>query len=85
MKGAPHMTVYIEACCLQMMNFQLTVCLLDHKVIQQSISRGRWALKRIFMELVSHLGKKLLLPGLLDVMLYELDMEDPQKMTAEVP
>ena len=31
------------------------------------------------MELVSHLGRKLLLPGLLDVMLYELDMQDPQK------
>ena len=31
------------------------------------------------MELVNHLGKKLLLPGLLDVMLYELDMQDPQK------
>ena len=31
------------------------------------------------MELVSHLGNKLLLPGLLDVMLYELDMQDSQK------
>ena len=31
------------------------------------------------MELVIHLGKKLLLPGLLDVMLHELDMMDPQK------
>ena len=32
----------------------------------------------------SHLGKKLLLPGLLDNMLYELDMQNPQKkMTAE--
>ena len=31
------------------------------------------------MEFVSHLGKKLLLPGLLDAMLYELDMQDPQK------
>ena len=27
----------------------------------------------------SHLGKKMLLPGLLDGMLYELDMQDPQK------
>ena len=38
------------------------------------------------MELVSHLVKKLLLPGLLDIMLYELDMQDPQekKKTAEV-
>ena len=29
------------------------------------------------MELVSHLGKKMLLPGLLDDMLYELDLQDP--------
>ena len=36
------------------------------------------------MEFASHLGKKMLLPGLLDVMLYKLDMQDPQKMTAEV-
>ena len=27
----------------------------------------------------SHLGKKLLLPGLLDSMLYELDMQDLHK------
>ena len=32
-----------------------------------------------FMEFVSHLGKKLFLPGLLYDMLYELDMQDPQK------
>ena len=38
-------------------------------------SRGRWALKRLLMEFVSHLGKKLLLHGLLDVMLYELDIK----------
>ena len=31
------------------------------------------------MEFVSHLGKKLLLPRLLNVMLYEVDMQDPQK------
>ena len=31
------------------------------------------------MELVSHLGKKLLLPGLLDGMLCELKMQDPQR------
>ena len=31
------------------------------------------------MELASHLGKKLLLSGLLDVILYELDMQDPQR------
>ena len=31
------------------------------------------------MEFVSHLGKKLLLPELLDAMLYELDMQDPQR------
>ena len=30
-------------------------------------------------EFASHLGKILLLPVLLDGMLYELDMEDPQK------
>ena len=29
------------------------------------------------MEFSSHLGKKLLLSGLLDVMLYELDMQGP--------
>ncbi|CAO2589251.1 hypothetical protein LEMLEM_LOCUS5324, partial [Lemmus lemmus] len=32
----------------------------------QATSRGRWASKRLLMELVSHLGKKLLLPGLLN-------------------
>ena len=31
------------------------------------------------MEFASHLGKKLLFLGLLDVMLYELDMQDPQR------
>ena len=31
------------------------------------------------MEFISHLGKKLLLLGLLDAMLYELDMQDPQR------
>ena len=32
-----------------------------------------------------HLGKKLLLPGVLDSMLYKLDIQDPQKkMTAEL-
>ena len=31
------------------------------------------------MEFASHLGKKLLLPGLLDVMLCDLDMWDPQE------
>ena len=42
-------------------------------------------MKRLLMELVCHLGKNLLLPGLLDVMLYELDLQDPQKkMTVEV-
>ena len=30
-------------------------------------------------EVVSHLGKKVLLPGLLDGMLYELDIQDTQK------
>ena len=47
------------------------VCSWQH----QSTSRGRWALKRLLMELVSHLGKKLLLPGLL----YKLDTENPQR------
>ncbi|CAO2591440.1 hypothetical protein LEMLEM_LOCUS6308 [Lemmus lemmus] len=32
----------------------------------QSTSRGRWASKRLLMKFVSHLGKKLLLPGLLN-------------------
>ena len=31
------------------------------------------------MEFASHLGKKLLLPELLDDMLYKLDIQDPQK------
>ena len=31
------------------------------------------------MELVSHLGKELLLPELLDGMLYELHLQDPQE------
>ncbi|CAO2623402.1 hypothetical protein LEMLEM_LOCUS17905, partial [Lemmus lemmus] len=38
-------------------------------------SRRRWASKRLLMKLVSHLGKKLLLPGLLE----ELDMQDLQR------
>ena len=41
----------------------------------EATSRGWWALKRLLMELDSHLGKKLLLPGLLD----ELDLQDPQR------
>ena len=49
------------------------VCSWQH----QSTSRERWVLKRLLMELVSHLSKKLLLPELLDGMLYELDMWDP--------
>ena len=32
------------------------------------------------MEFASHLGKKLLLPGLLDVVLYKLDMQDVQNL-----
>ncbi|CAO2597556.1 hypothetical protein LEMLEM_LOCUS9054, partial [Lemmus lemmus] len=40
------------------------VCYWQH----YSTSRGRWASKRILMEFVSHLGKKLLLPGLLNWM-----------------
>ena len=43
---------------------------------------GRWVLKRFLMEFSSHLGKKLLLPGLLDVMLLELDRTH-RKMIAE--
>ena len=50
------------------------ICFWQH----QSTSRGRWALKRLLMEVVSHLGKKLLLPGLFDIMLYKLDMQDSQ-------
>ena len=38
-------------------------------------SKGRWALKRLLRELVSHFCKKLLLSALLD----ELDMQDPQR------
>ena len=47
-------------------------------------SRARWALKILLMELARHLGKKLLLPRLLDIMLYKLNMQDPQNMTAKV-
>ena len=36
------------------------------------------------MEFASHLGKKLLFPEVLDVMLYEVDMQNHRKMTAEV-
>ena len=51
----------------------------------QSTSRGQWAPKRLFIEFDSHLVNKLLLPRLLDVMLYKLDMQDPhKKMTAEL-
>ena len=45
----------------------------------QSNSRGRWALKRFLMEFDDHLGKKLLFSELLDVRLYELAIQDPQK------
>ncbi|CAO2625167.1 hypothetical protein LEMLEM_LOCUS18736 [Lemmus lemmus] len=38
------------------------VCSWQH----QSTSRGRWTSKRLLMELVGYLGKKLLLPGLLN-------------------
>ena len=31
------------------------------------------------MELASHFGKKLLLPVLIDGLLYKLDIQDPQK------
>ena len=41
----------------------------------QSTLRGWWISKRLHMKFVSHLGKKLLLLGLLNV----LDMQDPQK------
>ena len=41
----------------------------------QSTSRGRWASKRLLMEFDSHLGKKLLLPGLL----HKLDTENPHR------
>ena len=33
--------------------------------------------------ITSHLGNKLLLPGLLDNMLYKLDMKNHRKITAE--
>ncbi|CAO2634166.1 hypothetical protein LEMLEM_LOCUS22565, partial [Lemmus lemmus] len=38
------------------------ICIWQH----QSTSRGRWASKRLLMDFVSHLGKKLPLPGLLN-------------------
>ncbi|XP_049988698.1 zinc finger protein 54-like isoform X2 [Alexandromys fortis] len=43
--------------------------------LHQSTSRGRWALKRLLMELVSHLGKKLLLRGLM----HRLDTKNAQR------
>ena len=33
------------------------------------------------MNFVSYLGKKLLLPGLIDGMVHKLDMQDSQKIT----
>ena len=41
----------------------------------QTTSRGKWASKWLLMKLASHLGKKLLLPRLLD----ELEKQDPQR------
>ena len=47
-----------------------------HLLLEAPItSRGRRASKRLLMELLSHLGKKLFLLELLD----ELDMQDPQR------
>ena len=51
------------------------ICFWQH----QSTSRGWWVLKRLLMECLNHLGKKLFLAGLLDGMLYELEMQDQQK------
>ena len=39
------------------------------------------ASKRLLIESVSHLDKKLFSPGLLDVMLYKLNLQDHRKMT----
>ena len=47
------------------------VCSWQH----QSTSRGRWALKRLLMKFDSHLGKKLLSPGLI----HRLDTKNPQR------
>ena len=49
------------------------ICSWEHQLLQEK----NWALMRLLKDLVSHLGKKLLLPGLLDVMLCERDMQEP--------
>ena len=46
-------------------------------------SRERWASKKLLKEFVGHLGKKLLLPELFDVMLYELTCRTHREMTAK--
>ena len=51
----------------------------------QSTSRGRWAMKRLLVEIASHLEKKLFLPRLHEVMLYEEDKQDPQKQQLNLP
>ena len=46
------------------------VCSWHHQLLQEEDGHQRdW--------FVSHLGKKILLPGLPDAMVYELDMQDP--------
>ena len=58
------------------------ICFWQHQLLQ----RGWWASKKLVMEfalnvtrLAESLGRKVLLPGLLDSVLYEPDMLDPQK------
>ncbi|CAO2612789.1 hypothetical protein LEMLEM_LOCUS15758 [Lemmus lemmus] len=45
------------------------------QMLAPATSRGRWALERFLMELVSHLGKKLLLHGVL----HKLDTKNHQR------
>ena len=56
------------------------VCFWQHNYFKKI-----WASKRLLMGFVSHLGKKLLLSGLLDGVLYKLDMQDPKKWLFNLP
>ncbi|CAO2592273.1 hypothetical protein LEMLEM_LOCUS6687 [Lemmus lemmus] len=80
------MKIPLIGSCICLFKLQLMKCLEELKGLfitmrhawswkHQFISRRRWASKRLLMELVSHLGKKMILPGLM----YKLDMKKPQR------
>ena len=57
-------------------NLRLFMTNKTHLLLEAAITfRGRWASTKLLMEFTSHLGKKVLLSGLID----ELDMHDPQR------